>query len=37
MWSPLVTNSEGFPDYVRQRSAVWEWLAYVNPFLELHL
>lgn len=27
---PLVTSSEGFLDYVRQRSAVWEWLAYVK-------
>jgi glutamate-ammonia-ligase adenylyltransferase len=26
----LVTSSEGFLDYVRQRSAVWEWLAYVK-------
>jgi len=27
---PLVISSEGFLDYVRQRSAVWEWLAYVK-------
>ena len=27
---PLVTSSEGFLDYVRQRSTVWEWLAYVK-------
>ncbi len=27
---PLVTSSESFLDYVRQRSAVWEWLAYVK-------
>ncbi|HEX9422729.1 MAG TPA: hypothetical protein VF899_05760 [Pyrinomonadaceae bacterium] len=27
---PLVTSSEGFLDYVRQRSAIWEWLAYVK-------
>jgi glutamate-ammonia-ligase adenylyltransferase len=27
---PLVVSSEGFLDYVRQRSAVWEWLAYVK-------
>lgn len=27
---PLVTSSEGFLDYVRHRSAVWEWLAYVK-------
>jgi len=27
---PLVTSSEGFLDYVKQRSAVWEWLAYVK-------
>jgi len=27
---PLVTSSEGFLDYVRQRSAVWEWLAYAK-------
>lgn len=27
---PLVTSSEGFLEYVRQRSAVWEWLAYVK-------
>ncbi len=27
---PLVTSSEGFLDYLRQRSAVWEWLAYVK-------
>jgi glutamate-ammonia-ligase adenylyltransferase len=26
----LVTSSEGFLDYLRQRSAVWEWLAYVK-------
>jgi len=27
---PLVTSSEGFLEYVRERSAVWEWLAYVK-------
>ena len=27
---PLVTSSEGFLDYVRQRSVIWEWLAYVK-------
>jgi [glutamine synthetase] adenylyltransferase / [glutamine synthetase]-adenylyl-L-tyrosine phosphorylase len=27
---PLVTSSEGFLDYVKKRSAVWEWLAYVK-------
>ena len=27
---PLVVSSESFLDYVRQRSAVWEWLAYVK-------
>jgi len=27
---PLVTSSEGFLDYVKQRSAAWEWLAYVK-------
>ena len=27
---PLVTSSEGFLDYVKNRSAVWEWLAYVK-------
>ena len=27
---PLVTSSEGFLDYLKQRSAVWEWLAYVK-------
>jgi glutamate-ammonia-ligase adenylyltransferase len=27
---PLVSSSESFLDYVRQRSAVWEWLAYVK-------
>ena len=27
---PLVTRSEGFLDYVKQRSAIWEWLAYVK-------
>lgn len=27
---PLVTSSEGFLDYVRQRSAIWESLAYVK-------
>jgi glutamate-ammonia-ligase adenylyltransferase len=27
---PLVTSSEGFLDYVRKRSAVWEWLAHVK-------
>jgi glutamate-ammonia-ligase adenylyltransferase len=26
----LVTSSEGFLDYVKQRSAIWEWLAYVK-------
>ncbi len=27
---PLVTSSESFLDYLRQRSAIWEWLAYVK-------
>src|SRR5258705_1965372 len=27
---PLVTSSEGFLDYVKERSAIWEWLAYVK-------
>jgi glutamate-ammonia-ligase adenylyltransferase len=27
---PLVISSEGFLDYIRQRSAIWEWLAYVK-------
>ena len=27
---PLVTSSEGFLDYVKQYSAIWEWLAYVK-------
>jgi glutamate-ammonia-ligase adenylyltransferase len=27
---PLITSSEGFLDYVRQRSVIWEWLAYVK-------
>jgi glutamate-ammonia-ligase adenylyltransferase len=27
---PLVSSSEGFLDYVRQHSAIWEWLAYVK-------
>jgi glutamate-ammonia-ligase adenylyltransferase len=27
---PLVTSSEGFLEYLKQRSAVWEWLAYVK-------
>jgi glutamate-ammonia-ligase adenylyltransferase len=27
---PLVTSSEGFLEYVKQGSAVWEWLAYVK-------
>ncbi|MGI9069036.1 MAG: hypothetical protein ACR2HX_21865 [Pyrinomonadaceae bacterium] len=27
---PLVTSSEGFLEYLRQRSAIWEWLAYVK-------
>jgi glutamate-ammonia-ligase adenylyltransferase len=27
---PLVTSSEGFLDYVKHRSAAWEWLAYVK-------
>jgi glutamate-ammonia-ligase adenylyltransferase len=27
---PLVTSSEGFLDYIKQRSAIWEWLAYVK-------
>ena len=26
----LVTSSEGFLEYLKQRSAVWEWLAYVK-------
>lgn len=27
---PLVTSSEGFLEYLKQRSAIWEWLAYVK-------
>lgn len=27
---PLVTSSEGFLDYLKQHSAIWEWLAYVK-------
>jgi glutamate-ammonia-ligase adenylyltransferase len=27
---PLVISSEGFLEYVRQHSVVWEWLAYVK-------
>lgn len=27
---PLVSSSEGFLDYLRQRTAVWEYLAYVK-------
>lgn len=27
---PLVTSSETFLDYMRHRSAIWEWLAYVK-------
>jgi glutamate-ammonia-ligase adenylyltransferase len=27
---PLVISSEGFLDYIKQRSAIWEWLAYVK-------
>jgi glutamate-ammonia-ligase adenylyltransferase len=27
---PLVISSEGFLDYIRQRSAIWEWLAHVK-------
>jgi len=27
---PLVSSSEGFLDYIRHRSAIWEWLAYVK-------
>ncbi|MEK6280548.1 MAG: hypothetical protein AABN95_09375 [Acidobacteriota bacterium] len=27
---PLVNSSEGFLDYLKQRSAIWEWLAYVK-------
>lgn len=27
---PLVVSSESFLEYLRQRSAVWEWLAYVK-------
>jgi glutamate-ammonia-ligase adenylyltransferase len=27
---PLVVSSEGFLEYVRNNSAVWEWLAYVK-------
>ena len=27
---PLVISSEGFLEYVRQNSAIWEWLAYVK-------
>jgi len=26
----LVTSSQGFLDYLKQRTAVWEWLAYVK-------
>lgn len=27
---PLVTSSEAFLDYLKQHSAIWEWLAYVK-------
>ncbi|HEV7747435.1 MAG TPA: hypothetical protein VGO56_20725 [Pyrinomonadaceae bacterium] len=27
---PLVTSSEGFLEYIKQHSAIWEWLAYVK-------
>lgn len=27
---PLVTSSEAFLDYMKQRTVVWEWLAYVK-------
>ena len=27
---PLLTSSDGFLEYVKQRSDVWEWLAYVK-------
>ena len=27
---PLVTSSEGFLDYLKEESALWEWLAYVK-------
>ena len=27
---PLITSSEGFLDYLRQHSAIWEWLAHVK-------
>ena len=27
---PLVISSEGFLDYLKQRTAVWEYLAYVK-------
>ena len=27
---PLVSSSQAFLDYLRQRAAVWEWLAYVK-------
>lgn len=27
---PLVVSSEGFLDYLKQRTAIWEWLAYVK-------
>jgi len=27
---PLVTSSDGFLDYLKERSAPWEWLAYVK-------
>ncbi|MEP6920437.1 MAG: hypothetical protein ABI967_04870 [bacterium] len=27
---PLVISSQGFLDYLKQRTAVWEWLAYVK-------
>jgi glutamate-ammonia-ligase adenylyltransferase len=27
---PLVISSDGFLDYLKRRSAVWEWLAYVK-------
>jgi glutamate-ammonia-ligase adenylyltransferase len=27
---PLVVSSDGFLDYVKERSAPWEWLAYVK-------
>ncbi|HEY6121441.1 MAG TPA: hypothetical protein VIV66_15890, partial [Pyrinomonadaceae bacterium] len=27
---PLIVSTDGFLDYIRERSAIWEWLAYVK-------